>query len=512
MRPTARHRSWSAESADSTDVAEDHVTQQFGPDRDEPKQPADFATEAAAAHKNQPVKQNGLRVVGPMRRTHPPAPNGCPAWWTSSILWTDLFDILLTSVDSTDANLGRRVCIETELTMALARRLDQLGTETAFAVSQAAAEWGAKGNRIYPFHLGDINLATPGNIVEAMNVAIADGKTGYCPAAGIAPLREALAANIGGDRAMSLTPDNIVVQPGGKPVITKFIQTLMNPGDGVLYPNPGYPIYESQVEYFGGRPMPYRYHETPTGFGIDLDQIRGLAASGATAIIYNNLQNPLGCESSLEEMQAIADIAIEHDLWVLSDEAYFEMRYSGTSTSIASLAGMAERTVILYTFSKKFAMTGWRLGCAVAPIEVAQMIAKLNTNDESCTTHFVQAAGVEAITNPEGAAPMLAELQRRRDAAAAGLAQIKGITCATPESTFYLFPNATDAMEQMGFTDVGDFATAALQNTGVSFCTRRHFGRPQPGETQEYIRLAYSGISVEDITEGLGKLAAWINA
>lgn len=393
--------------------------------------------------------------------------------------------------------------------MALAARLDNLGTETAFAVSQAAAEWGAQGNRIYPFHLGDINLPTPANIVEAMNAAISDGKTGYCPAAGIAPLREALAANIGADREMELTAANIVVQPGGKPVITKFIQTMMNPGDGVLYPNPGYPIYESQVEYFGGRPLPYRYHETATGFGIDLDQLRALAASGATAIIYNNLQNPLGCESSLAEMQAIADIAIEHDLWVLSDEAYFEMRYSGTSTSIASLPGMAERTVILYTFSKKFAMTGWRLGCAVAPVPVAEMIAKLNTNDESCTTHFVQAAGVEAIAHPEGAAPMLAELQRRRDAAVDGLAAIDGITCATPDATFYLFPNVTAVMSRMGFAAVGDFATAALQNTGVSFCTRQHFGRPQADETEQYIRLAYSGISVDDIAEGLDRLAAW---
>jgi aspartate/methionine/tyrosine aminotransferase len=393
--------------------------------------------------------------------------------------------------------------------MALAARLDNLGTETAFAVSQAAAEWGAQGNRIYPFHLGDINLPTPANIVEAMNAAISDGKTGYCPAAGIAPLREALAANIGADREMELAAANIVVQPGGKPVITKFIQTLMNPGDGVLYPNPGYPIYESQVEYFGGRPLPYRYHETATGFGIDLDQLRALAASGATAIIYNNLQNPLGCESSLAEMQAIADIAIEHDLWVLSDEAYFEMRYSGTSTSIASLPGMAERTVILYTFSKKFAMTGWRLGCAVAPVPVAEMIAKLNTNDESCTTHFVQAAGVEAIAHPEGAAPMLAELQRRRDAAVDGLAAIDGITCATPDATFYLFPNVTAVMSRMGFAAVGDFATAALQNTGVSFCTRQHFGRPQADETEQYIRLAYSGISVDDIAEGLDRLAAW---
>ena len=208
-------------------------------------------------------------------------------------------------------------------------------------------------------------------------------------------------------------------------------------------------------------------------------------------------------------MQAIADIAIEHDLWVLSDEAYFEMRYSGTSTSIASLPGMAERTVILYTFSKKFAMTGWRLGCAVAPVPVAEMIAKLNTNDESCTTHFVQAAGVEAIAHPEGAAPMLAELQRRRDAAVDGLAAIDGITCATPDATFYLFPNVTAVMSRMGFAAVGDFATAALQNTGVSFCTRQHFGRPQADETEQYIRLAYSGISVDDIAEGLDRLAAW---
>ena len=395
--------------------------------------------------------------------------------------------------------------------MALATRLTNLGTETAFAVSQAAAAWASEGNRIYPFHLGDIDLATPANIVDAMNAAIADGKTGYCPAAGIMPLREALAANIGTDRGMSFGPENIVVQPGGKPVITKFIQTVMNSGDGVLYPNPGYPIYESQVEYFGGTPMPYRYVETDTGFEIDLDQVRQLAASGARAIVYNNLQNPLGCESSAAEMQAIADIAIEHDMWVLSDEAYFEMRYSGTSTSIASLPGMAGRTVILYTFSKKFAMTGWRLGCAVAPVAVAEQIAKLNTNDESCTTHFVQAAGVEAVTNPQGAADMLAELQRRRDAAVARLAAIDGVSCATPEATFYLFPNVTAAMAATGFDDVGDFATAALHNTGVSFCTRRHFGRPQPGEVEQYIRLAYSGISVESITEGLGRLAEWIN-
>lgn len=395
--------------------------------------------------------------------------------------------------------------------MQLARRLGQLGTETAFAVSQAAADWAARDNRVYPFHLGDINLATPGNIVEAMNAAIADGKTGYCPAAGIPDLREALADDIGRARGLDLSAANIAVQPGGKPVITKFIQTMMNAGDGVLYPNPGYPIYESQIEYFGGRPLAYGYHETDTGFGIDLDRLRELAPQ-ARLLIYNNLQNPLGCESSVEEMAEIARLAIEHDLTVLSDEAYFEMRYSGTSTSIASLPGMADRTVILYTFSKKFAMTGWRLGCAIAPVPVIEQFAKISTNDESCTTHFVQSAGVEALRDPSGAVPLLAELERRRDAAAVGLRDVPGVSCATPESTFYLFPNVTEAVAAMGFDTVAEFSTAALHHTGVSFCTRHHFGTAQPGETGHYIRLAYSGISVDDIEEGLGKLAAWVGA
>ena len=393
--------------------------------------------------------------------------------------------------------------------MTLATRLEQLGTETAFAVSAAAADWAARGHRVYPFHLGDINLPTPANIVEAMNRAIADGKTGYCPAAGVAALREALADDIGSARGLDLTASNIVVQPGGKPVITKFIQTVMNPGDGVLYPNPGYPIYESQIEYHGGRALPYGYIETEEGFAIDLDRLSE-SASQARVLIYNNLQNPLGCESSPEEMAAIAELARQHDLWVLSDEAYFEMRYSGTSQSIAALPGMADRTVVLYTFSKKFAMTGWRLGCAAAPVEVADQIAKLNTNDESCTTHFVQEAGVEALRNPDGAAALLSELRRRRDTAANRLATIPGLRCPTPEATFYLFPNVTEAMAAKGFDDVAEFATAALHDTGVSFCTRRHFGRPGDDEAAQYIRLAYSGISVDDIDEGLTRLSDWI--
>lgn len=395
--------------------------------------------------------------------------------------------------------------------MALAARLDNLGTETAFAVSLAAAEWGAKGNRIYPFHLGDIDLATPANIVKAANKAIADGHTGYCPGAGIPQLREALAHNIGADRGLTLHPDQIVVQPGGKPVITKFIQTLMNPGEEVLYPNPGYPIYESQIEYFGGIAKPYGYLPTSTGFAIDLDTIRASITDKTRAIIYNDLQNPIGAESTAEEREAVAQLARDHDLWVLSDEAYFEMRYSGSSSSIAALPGMAERTVILYTFSKKFAMTGWRLGAAVCPTELAPTFSKLNTNNESCTTHFVQHAGVEAITGDQtGASDILKTLQGRRDAAADALNAIDGISMPVPNATFYLFPDVTDIMARKGITEVGDFATQALRATGVSFCTRKHFGRPVDGEDRQYVRFAYSGLPAEDIAEGLGLLKEWM--
>ena len=395
--------------------------------------------------------------------------------------------------------------------MALATRLEQLGTETAFAVPLDTAERGAKGNRIFPFHLGDLNIATPKNVVEAMDKAIADGKTGYCPAAGIPQLREALADDVGSRRGLSFTPANVVVQPGGKPVITKFIQAVMNPGDEVLYPNPGYPIYESQIEYFGGVAKAYRYLPSSTGFNIDLDQVKSLITPKTKAIIYNDLQNPIGAESTDAEREAIAELAIKHNLWVLSDEAYFEMRYSGKSKSIAQLPGMLERTVILYTFSKKFAMTGWRLGAAVAPLEIATMIAKLNTNDESCTTHFVQYGGVEALRGDQSSVTtMLDTLRERRDTAVNMLNAMPGVNVHSPEATFYLFPEVTGAMKAKGIDDLAVFAEKALHATGVSFCTRRHFGRPQPGEERQYIRFAFSGISNQDIKEGLELFGKWI--
>ena len=397
--------------------------------------------------------------------------------------------------------------------MKLAKQLEKLGTETAFSVSAAAAAWGDKGNKIYPFHLGDINLPTPRNIVEATDKAIADGYTGYCPGAGIPELRAAIARDVGTKRDLNYSAENVSIQSGGKPVISKFIATVMNPGDEVLYPNPGYPIYESQIEYQGGVAVPYTYLETEKGFDLDLDSVKRKITPKTRALIYNNFQNPNSAESSQEEIEQLAELAIKYDLWVLSDEAYFEIQYSGKPESIVSLPGMQERSIILYTCSKRFAMTGWRLGAAIGPTSAIDIINKFNTNFESCTTHFIQKGMVEAIEgDTSGPDSIIEELRRRRDAAVAGLNAIDGISIAAPNSTFYLFPNVTDIMERKGFTDIDQLMDEALIETSVSFCTRKHFGRLLEGETNHYLRFAYSGIDIDDINEGMAKLKNYFEA
>ncbi len=394
--------------------------------------------------------------------------------------------------------------------MKLARQLERLGTETAFAVSAAAAAWGAKGNKIYPFHLGDINIATPANIIEATEKAIADGFTGYCPGAGIPELRSAIARDVGSKRGLRYAEENVSVQPGGKPVIGKFLAAVMNPGDEVLYPNPGYPIYESQIEYQGGVAVPYGYIETESGFDLDINAIANAITGNTRALIYNNFQNPNGAQSSSEEMQELAKLAIENDLWVMSDEAYFEIQYGEPGESIVSIDGMQERSLILYTCSKRFAMTGWRLGAAIGPKNIIDAINKMNTNIESCTTHFIQKGMVEAIEgDTSGPEAIINELRRRRDAAVKGLNAIEGIEISAPESTFYLFPNVSSIMTHKGFSNVNQLMDEALTETNVSFCTRNHFGRPAPAEEDFYIRFAYSGIGLEDIEEGMERLKSY---
>ena len=332
-------------------------------------------------------------------------------------------------------------------------------------------------------------------------------KNGYVPANGIPQLRDTIAETIGFQRGVHYNRENVVVQPGGKPVIPKFINTFMNEGDGVLYPNPGYPIYESQIEYNGGKALPYRYIHSKDGFSIDREHFENMIDKNTKLLVYNNYQNPIGGESTNDEMNWIADIAQKYNLWVLSDEAYFNIQYSGNPKSIVSLPGMKERTVILYTFSKTYAMTGWRLGAAIGPEKIMKIFSKLGTNDESCTNHFIQYGGIEALAgNQDGANKILNRLRNRRDTLAKKLNQIKGLQFSIPNSTFYLFPDVTEIYNKMNAKSYEDFRRNTLLSTGVSFCTREHFGKTIEGEKKKYIRFAFSGISEDNINIGIEKL------
>lgn len=397
--------------------------------------------------------------------------------------------------------------------MRIADRIERLGTETAFAVGGEAATFAAEGNRVYPFHLGDINIPTPGTVVDGAMKAIADGKTGYCPNAGIPQLREAIAKDVSASHHTPYALENVVVQPGGKPTIGKFLSAVMNPGDEVLYPNPGYPIYESQIEYLGGIAVPYGYVEVEDNFDLDFESIERGISDKTRLLVLHDLQNPNGAELSPEQRTRLADLVRRHDLYVLCDEAYFDMRYEGVSTSFVEEPGMAERSVLLYTFSKKFAMTGWRLGASIGPREILDVIAKLNVNDESCSNHFVQYGGLAGLEGDQTEVlAILHELEARRNAAGAGLNAIEGINSIIPNATFYLFPDVTEVMKRKGLTDYEDFRRAALHATGVSFTTRLHFGRADGQEKSKYVRFAYSGINVADIEESMALFKDWCEA
>ena len=393
----------------------------------------------------------------------------------------------------------------------LANRVAKLGVETAFVVAARAAAHAAAGNKVYPFHLGDLNLKTPSNIVEAANRALQKGRTGYAANAGIPPLREALADYFNRTRGTDYTIENVAVQPGGKPVISKFLLTLMNPGDEVLYPNPGFPIYASQIEFHGGKAVPYGIVPRDGNFIFDIDGLESAITERTKILIINDMHNPTSAECSTEDRRRIAELAATHNLAVLLDEAYFDIRYDGESTSLISEPGMAERSVILYTFSKRFAMTGWRIGAALGPKGIIDVIGKLNVNDESCTNHFVQYAALEALTGDQKEVlNILKELQQRRDLCVDLINDIEGVSCNCPNATFYLYPEVTIAMANKGFKDYQTFLDAVLENTGVSMCARTHFGTPLPGETNRYVRLAYSGINLDLIGEGLIKLKNYL--
>ncbi len=393
----------------------------------------------------------------------------------------------------------------------LAERMKRLGTENAFQVALRAMKHQEEGNTVYPFHLGDLNFKTPEPITEAMLKAVHDGKTGYCPAAGILPLRIALAEEINRTRKTSYTPENVLVQTGGKPVIAKFLLGFMSEGDEVLFPNPGFPIYESFIEFLGGIAKPYGFLETERGYSIDIDALEKSVTPRTKCIIINDFQNPTGSEASREERERLAEIILKYKLMALVDEAYFDIRYEGKSVSMLEIGDIRDNCVLLYTFSKKFAMTGWRVGAMFAPTKYIPQLSKLNVNIESCTPHFTQYGALEALKLPESEnKKIIDELRLRRDVAVKLLNEVDGVHCPSPNCAFYLYPNVTKLMHKKGFgDDYKTFAEDVLVKTGVSFCTREHFGKKAPYETENFIRLAFSGVNCSQIEKACEALKAY---
>jgi aspartate aminotransferase len=391
----------------------------------------------------------------------------------------------------------------------LAERMSRLGTETAFEVLAEVKQLEAQGRQIISFAIGEPDFDTPDNVKQAGIEAINSNETHYGPSAGIMPLREAIASYIGSTRGISVRPEEVVVTPGAKPIIFHSILALVDPGDEVIYPNPGFPIYESVINFVGGVPVPMPLLEE-RDFRFDIDHLRSVVNEKTKLLILNSPQNPTGGVLTKEDLAAVAELAMKYDFMVLSDEVYSRLVFDGEFHSIASIPGMKERTIILDGFSKTYAMTGWRLGYGVMPEELAVHVARIETNCESCTATFTQIAGVEALTGPQDAsAAMAAEFKRRRDFIVAGLNDIEGISCRTPGGAFYAFPNVTEAVRKLGLKDANELARKLLYEGNVAVLGRTCFGTRNVGENEEYVRLSYA-TSMENIKEGLARIKAVI--
>ncbi len=382
--------------------------------------------------------------------------------------------------------------------MKLATRMGRLGTETAFEVLVRAKALEAQGRDVVHLEIGEPDFDTPENVIEAGCYALKHGWTHYGPAAGLPDLRQAIAEYLNRSRATAFTPDNIVVTPGGKPIMFYVILALLEAGDEAIYPNPGFPIYESMINFTGATPVPIPLREE-NAFALDVDELRSLITPRTKLLIINSPGNPTGGVLSHDDLAAIAELAVEHDLTVLSDEIYSEILYEGEHHSIATMPGMSERTIVLDGFSKTYAMTGWRLGYGAMPIDFAGQIAKLMVNSVSCTAVAVQRAGLEALTGPQDAVEdMVAAFHRRRDLIVDGLNEIEGIRCLKPTGAFYAFPNISGT----GMTSK-EFADHLLNEHGVAALAGTSFGEYGEG----FIRLSYAN-SEENLKKALDRIAA----
>src|SRR6266571_523485 len=386
--------------------------------------------------------------------------------------------------------------------MRLSQRMARLGTETAFEVLVRARALEAKGKHVIHLEIGEPDFATPGHITEAAFRALKGGATHYGPAAGIPELRAAVAEDTARRRGVRATPEMVVVTPGGKPIMFFVILALVDDGDEVLYPNPGFPIYESMIRYIGGNPVPVRLLEDK-GFTLDVDQLVSRVNPRTRLIILNYPHNPTGGTIPESGLRAIADVAAKHGVPVLSDEIYSRILYDGSHVSIASLPGMEPLAIILDGFSKTYAMTGWRLGYGVMPAPMAQVVAKLQVNATSCTATFSQMAAVAALKGDQSPVDrMVAEFRRRRDVIVDGLRQIPGFQCARPKGAFYVFPNIT----RTGHSS-RTLADMLLDEAGVACLSGTAFGEFGEG----HLRFSYAN-SLENIEEALRRIRSLIGS
>lgn len=383
----------------------------------------------------------------------------------------------------------------------LAKRMSRLGTETAFEVLVKARALEAKGRDIVHLEIGEPDFDTPANIVEAGIDALRKGFTHYGPSNGMPALREAIAAEISATRRVKVTPEEVVVVPGGKPIIFFTILALCDPGDEVIYPNPGFPIYESMINFVGAKAVPLQLREE-RDFRMDINELADKITEKTKLIIINSPQNPTGGVMTKEDIGDLAKAIGDRDIMVLSDEIYCRLLFEGKHHSIVSEPGMQERTIILDGFSKTYAMTGWRMGYGVMRPDLAQHISRLMTNSNSCTASFTQMAGVEAIRGDQSSVTkMNAEFLRRRDYFAERVNKIKGFSCRVPKGAFYMFPNIT----KTGWASK-KLADALLDEAGVAALSGTAFGAYGEG----YLRFSIAN-SIENITKALDRVDEWVN-
>lgn len=381
--------------------------------------------------------------------------------------------------------------------MHIAKRMQRLGTETAFLVLAKAKALEAQGKHIVHLEIGEPDFDTPVNIKTAAKKALDDGFTHYGPAPGLPDFRNAIAAHMNKRLGVSYSPNQVVVTPGGKPIMFFTILACVDEGDEVIYPNPGFPIYESVINFLGGKAVPLPLREEKQ-FRFDIEELKRLITPRTRMLIINSPQNPTGGILTADDLKQIAALAVKHDLLVLSDEIYSRIVYDGFEhVSIATMPGMAERTVILDGFSKTFAMTGWRLGYGLMPEDLARLVAQLQINSNSCTASFTQMAGLEALQGQqEDVARMVAEFKRRRDVIVEGLNSIKGFRCHKPLGAFYVFPNITATGKSSKF-----LADYLLEEAGVACLSGTAFGAFGEG----YLRFSYAN-SVENIMIALDRV------